>query len=95
MSTNPKCSCGKAIVGKYQQSIGRCRICEAKRKADRYAEVARIVAAGTCPHCGTPLARNLALTGWWWQCGAYGEPSFRKPEHRSLPACSFQIFTER
>jgi len=56
-------------------------------------ESRRIVRAGTCPQCGTELRRNLALAGWW-QCGAYGRPDFRKPEHRDLPDCSFQCFTE-
>lgn len=57
-----------------------------------FAENQKIVAAGKCPLCGTPLRRNLALAGWW-QCDAYGEPSFRRPEHRELPKCSFQVFT--
>jgi len=58
-----------------------------------YAENRAIVATRTCPQCGTELKRNSAIAGWW-QCGAYGEPSFRKAEHRDLPKCSFQCFTE-
>ena len=58
-----------------------------------HAEALRIVATGVCPQCGTPLRRNNALAGWW-QCGAYATPSFRLPEHRNLPSCSFQCFTE-
>lgn len=57
------------------------------------ARAAAIVATGVCPECGTPLRRNLALAGWW-QCDAMGEPSFRRPEHRDKPRCSFQTFTE-
>ena len=68
-----------------------------KRQAEELArlrtEAARIVARGVCPKCGTPLRRNLALAGWW-QCDAYGAPEYRQPEHRALPACSFQTFTE-
>ena len=72
---------------------------KAERKAHRdrmdsfKAAAQRIVAGGHCPDCGTALRRNLALAGWW-QCGAFGEPSFRLPEHRNLPGCSFQTFTE-
>ena len=57
------------------------------------AEAQRIVATGVCPACGTGLRRNLALAGWW-QCDAFGLPQFRRPEHRDLPACNFQCFTE-
>jgi hypothetical protein len=63
------------------------------RIAAAIADARRAVLTGACPQCGTALRRNLALAGWW-QCGAHGEPSFRKPEHRDLPACSFQCFTE-
>jgi ssDNA-binding Zn-finger/Zn-ribbon topoisomerase 1 len=57
------------------------------------AEASKIVATGKCPECGTGLVRNLALTGWW-QCGAYGEPGFRKAEYKDLPHCGFQTFTD-
>lgn len=63
------------------------------RMAALHARARSIVATSRCPQCGTPLRRNLALAGWW-QCGAYGRPDFRQPEHRSLPDCSFQTFTE-
>ncbi len=73
------------------------------RKAERKAHVERmaalhatakaIVATGHCPECGTPLRRNLSIAGWW-QCDALGVPAFRRPEHRNLPECSFQTFTE-
>lgn len=63
------------------------------RMAELKAKAQAIVATGTCPACGSPLVRNLALAGWW-QCAGYGEPSFRKPEHRGLAHCSFQTFTE-
>ena len=65
----------------------------AARIAAAHAEARRVVATGVCPDCGTPLRRNLALAGWW-QCDAYGEPSFRRPEHRDRPKCAFQTFTE-
>ena len=54
---------------------------------------ARVVATGVCPQCGTGLRRNLSMAGWW-QCDALGEPSFRRPENRAKPACSWQGFTE-
>lgn len=63
------------------------------RIAAAKVEAARVVASGRCPKCGTSLRRNLALAGWW-QCGAYGSPDFRQTEHRDLPSCSFQCFTE-
>jgi ssDNA-binding Zn-finger/Zn-ribbon topoisomerase 1 len=48
---------------------------------------------GKCPDCGSPLYRNLALTGWW-QCSCYPAPDRRKPEYRGQPECTFQCFTE-
>lgn len=63
------------------------------RMAQLKAEAQAIVATGVCPCCGTSLRHNLALAGWW-QCGAFGVESFRLPQHRGLPACSFQTFTE-
>jgi hypothetical protein len=57
------------------------------------AENQAIVATGVCPQCGTELKRNSAMAGWF-QCGAFGEPYFRKPGHKKLPKCSFQCFTE-
>ena len=62
------------------------------RLTQRRAEAAKVVASGVCPDCGTKLVRNSALTGWW-QCGAYGEPSFRQSGFAHLPHCSFQCFT--
>jgi len=53
----------------------------------------QIVASGKCPDCGSPLYRNLALTGWW-QCSCYPAPDRRKPEYRGQPECTFQCFTE-
>jgi len=65
-----------------------------REKMDKiHAENQAIVATGVCPQCGTGLKYNSAITGWW-QCGAYGGPSFRKPEHKDLPKCSFQCFTQ-
>lgn len=69
------------------------RTAHADRMNALRAQAAAIVETGHCPHCGTPLVRNLALAGWW-QCGAFGEASFRKPEHRDRAHCSFQTFTE-
>lgn len=57
------------------------------------AEARRIVATGQCPNCGSPLVYNNALPGWW-QCAGYASDDFRKPEHRHLPKCHFQTFTE-
>jgi len=65
----------------------------AARIAAAIAEARAVVATGVCPTCGCGLRRNLALAGWW-QCGAYGEPSFRAPEYRESPHCFFQTFTE-
>jgi hypothetical protein len=64
-----------------------------QRMAVLKAEVRAVVATGVCPRCGTKLRRNLALTGWW-QCGAYGEPGFRRPEDRDKAHCEWQGFTE-
>lgn len=69
------------------------RKAQADRIAAAKAQAQEIVSKGVCPNCGTALRRNLALAGWW-QCGAYGEPNFRLPEHRDLPHCTFQCFTE-
>lgn len=63
------------------------------RMTELKAAAAVVVAAGKCPQCGTGLVRNLALAGWW-QCGAYASGTFRRPEYRDLPSCSFQTFTE-
>lgn len=49
---------------------------QAARMALVYAENERIVAGGKCPHCGSGLKRNLALSGWW-QCEQYGSDGFR------------------
>lgn len=69
------------------------RAAHAARMALLLDQARATVATGTCPTCGSPLVRNLALAGWW-QCAGYGEPSFRKPEHRVLTHCTFQTFTE-
>jgi len=82
------------------------------RKAEREAHKARmtqihaenqaIVDTGKCPKCGSPLVRNITMSGWW-QCAAYGAVGFRArftgtgqshPEYDSLPSCSFQTFTD-
>jgi hypothetical protein len=89
MRTMNKCRCGRTM----SKHASECKACAKVRSDARYAEAAAHVARGTCPDCGCKLYRNLALTGWW-QCGAFGEPSFRKEEHRNLPPCGFQTFTE-
>jgi ssDNA-binding Zn-finger/Zn-ribbon topoisomerase 1 len=61
------------------------------RMAQLNAEALAHVQRGTCPHCGTKLVRNSALTGWY-QCGAYACEDFRTAEFKGLPSCSFQCF---
>ena len=71
------------------------------RKAEREAPRARIDAAqvatravvesGVCPCCGSPVKRNLSLTGWW-QCSQYGSDGFRADSNR--PQCGWQGFTQ-
>jgi hypothetical protein len=87
--TITKCACGKRM----SKHSSECTTCHKTRMGAVYAAAEAHVARGTCPQCGAGLYRNLALTGWW-QCGRYGEPEFRKPEHRHLPKCSFQTFTQ-
>lgn len=60
---------------------------EKNRRAARNAAGIRETLSGKCPRCGTELTRNLSFF-FWMQCGAYGTQ--RKPEHRGLPACSYQ-----
>ena len=57
----------------------------------RYREMDAILAKGTCPQCGKPVKRNLALKGWW-QCSQFGSDGFRSDS--SLPQCSWQGFSE-
>ncbi|GAC1475606.1 MAG: hypothetical protein PVSMB8_00350 [Vulcanimicrobiaceae bacterium] len=86
--TANKCECGKRI----NQHARQCKACHVAKMMKLQADAAEHVARGTCPHCGTKLVRNLALTGWW-QCGAYASADFRKPEFKGLPSCAFQTFT--
>ena len=88
-NTGPRNSCNDCgkVIGKHAR---RCKSCGDKYETARKAHAARVIEAGKCPDCG-PLRRNLALSGWY-QCAALGEPSFRAPEYRNAPACSFQIF---
>ena len=71
------------------------RKAEKQRQIERleavHAEARRVVQSGKCPQCGSPLRRNLALTGWW-QCSQYGAEGFRADS--SKPSCSWQGFTE-
>ena len=69
------------------------RAADAARMAQLKEDSRRTVAGGVCPSCGTRLVRNNSMAGWW-QCGAYGMRSFRLPEHKDKPFCSFQCFTE-
>lgn len=89
-SVRSRCACGQV----KSSDATECRKCARAKSEARYNEAEAIVAAKVCPQCGSPLERNLALTGWW-QCVAYGEPSMRKREHASLPKCGFQTFTRR
>lgn len=70
-----------------QNFLANERIAKAKAEAQQH------VHRGTCPQCGLPLKRNLALAGWW-QCVAFGEPSFRPAGFAAAAKCSFQCFTE-
>ncbi len=83
-----RCICGK-VKSKYAT---RCKTCEAKESAKRYAEAAEHVKNG-CPQCGLPLQRNSALKGWW-QCSAFGLPQFRSAQYKAAKDCNFQCFTE-
>ena len=71
------------------------RKAEKQRQIERleaaHAEARRVVQSGKCPQCGSPVRRNLALTGWW-QCSQYGAEGFRADS--SKPSCSWQGFTE-
>ncbi len=69
------------------------RAAQTARIAAAKAQAARVLESGVCPMCGTRLRRNLAITGWY-QCGAFGEPTFRETPYAALPKCDFQMFTE-
>jgi hypothetical protein len=84
-----RCACGRVKPRDAQT----CLRCHNNRMAELKAEARKYVERGTCPRCGTKLYRNNALSGWW-QCGAYPCDTHRMPEHRGLPTCSFQCFTE-
>lgn len=70
-----------------QNFLAKERMAKAKAEAQQHVE------RGTCPQCGLPLKRNLALSGWW-QCAAFGEPTFRPAGFQAAAKCSFQCFTE-
>lgn len=81
-----RCACGR----RRSRHARECRGCDTARREARVAEAHAIVAAGTCPMCGSRLRRNLSLAGWW-QCEQYGAEGFRaRPE---APSCPFQTFT--
>lgn len=67
------------------------RKASAARIAAAHAETLAIVVSGKCPHCGSGLRRNLALTGWY-QCEQFGADGRRA--RNDAPACSWQGFTE-
>lgn len=70
----------------------RKRNLESKARIEKaQAETRAIVATGKCPHCGSGIRRNMAMTGWY-QCEQYGAEGFRKDSTK--PACSWQGFTE-
>lgn len=72
------------LAKRLEEEHARERIARAK------AEVQRVVATGVCPQCGSPLRRNLSLTGWW-QCAQFGTEQFRADPSR--PQCNWQGFT--
>ena len=87
--TKARCACGRTM-SKYSTTCNACH----KAKLDAiHTEALAIVATGKCPQCGSPLKRNSSISGWW-QCCCYGSVPMRAPEHRHLPACGFQCFTE-
>jgi len=81
-----KCSCGK----RKAKHANDCKSCGNAKREVLIAKAQAIVATGKCPDCGSPLRRNLALTGWF-QCSQHGADGFRADS--SKPSCSFQTFT--
>jgi hypothetical protein len=55
------------------------------------AENLKIIAANQCPKCGSGIAPNNSIRGWY-QCEQYGSIGFRKDSTK--PACNWQVFTE-
>lgn len=77
------CACGKP-KSKYAAS---CKTCYKARTDEIRTWAMGIVASGTCPRCGQPLRRNLALMDWW-QCAGYGAEGFRAKDAKP---CDFQV----
>ena len=67
-----------------------CRKCSDAQHEASCARAQAIVDTKVCPHCGSPLARNATIIGWW-QCAQYG--SRVKGNDPSKPRCGFQCFT--
>jgi ssDNA-binding Zn-finger/Zn-ribbon topoisomerase 1 len=57
----------------------------------RLEEAKTVIATGKCPRCQTALVLNSTIRGWY-QCGAYPDDKYRKPEFKGLPQCGFQVF---
>lgn len=81
-----RCGCGKRM-SKYAR---QCAACHTARMTELAAQGRAVVATGKCPDCGSPLAQNFSMTGWY-QCVAYPAPSHRKAEFLRLPKCNFQV----
>jgi predicted nucleic acid-binding Zn ribbon protein len=84
-------NCGKRAS--KNSPDGLCKKCSTAKRIARALEAQAIVDKGVCPTCGSPLRRNLALTGWY-QCARFGEPAFRAPAFRDLPKCSWQVIVD-
>ena len=82
-----RCECG----GRKSKHVPLCNKCLAAKNAARTSESRAIVATGECPCCGSKIARNWSLAGWW-QCEQYGAETHRA--RPGAPACSWQTFTE-
>lgn len=79
---------GRATTPRQQRMIER-RLQNLRLEQGR-AEVEAVVATGKCPRCGSPLRRNLSMSGWW-QCEQLGAPSYRaRPDEDE---CGWQGFT--
>lgn len=81
------CKCGR----KMNKHAQYCTKCYEARSEERRVKALAHVTRGTCPRCGSPLRRNLALAGWW-QCEQFGTEGFRARSND--PSCEFQTFTE-
>lgn len=72
-----RCACGRV----KSKMSSNCRQCHREHMDQIHAATQIIVDTGKCPLCGSPLARNNAMSGWW-QCSKYST------------VCGWQGFTE-